>query len=118
MSPALSHIIRFCRCRLRCIDVCRLGRGFRVRLRGHGGLVHSADDLRRRLNGVVRVDGHHTVLTVVAEVIALDRLVDEQVLREAGQQVGVLAQQRLTLGVGLVEQVLDLSSIVAAVSSE
>ena len=48
------------------------------------------------------------MLAVVAEVVTLDRLVDEQVLREAGQQIGMLAQQRLALGVGLIEDVLDL----------
>ena len=47
------------------------------------------------------------MLAIVAEIIALDRLVDEQILREAGQQIGMLAQQRLALGIGLIEDVLD-----------
>ena len=80
----------------------------RFRLRRNGRLVHSADDLCGRLDGVIRVDGHLTVLAVVAEIIALDRLVDEQILRKAGQKIGVLAQQRLTLGIRLIEDVLDL----------
>jgi hypothetical protein len=54
------------------------------------------------------VDGHLTVLAVVAEIVTLDRLVDEQILRKAGQQIGVLAQQRLALGIRLIEDVLDL----------
>ena len=89
------------------ILIRRLSRSFRFRLRRNKRLIHSADDLCGRLDGVIRVDGHLTVLAVVAEIVTLDRLVDKQILRKAGQKIGVLAQQRLALGIRLIEDVLD-----------
>ena len=44
----------------------------------------------------------------VAELVALHALVREQVLRDALERVGVLGEDALSLGAGLIEDALDL----------
>ena len=101
------------------MDVCPTGGAFallfffvfvrfalRFRILGGGGgrfgfleklgflLLHGVGFLRQR--------GHAFVIAEVAEVLAVDRLVDEQIFRERDEHVGVGAEDLLTLERGLV----------------
>ena len=84
------------------------GRGIRRLVEG------VADVPRGRLDGVVAHAGrlllgrHLAVTAEVAELVALHALVREQVLRDALERVGVLGEDALSLGAGLVEDALDL----------
>lgn len=58
--------------------------------------------------GFLRQRGHAFVIAEVAEVLAVDRLVDEQIFRERDEHVGVGTEDLLALERGLVKDVLDL----------